>query len=378
MKLNILLISYNFHTSLSPRAIKWQKIIHEWSKQNNVEVISGDKNTNQGRSSSFLTRMPILVSILRHFRWPDYAMIWMLRSLIILMKKDLSQVDKMVSSSHPFSSHMLGLLLKIRKRDLHWTMDVGDPFFLGSTMKVNSIWLTPLSKYFEKKCISLADRITVNTEALRSVYINGYGVSRDKILLVPPVTDVYPTAIKKPVGFRLVYAGRFYPNERPLSDLLDVLRVFVNTFHDVSLDIYGPIDGGYDSIVELKGLSENVFFKGFSSQDDLRDSMKYYDYYLNMGNKNNVQLPSKNIDLLTFGIPVLYLEQNSSDPFVEATKDIKFICSISKGLTEGQLRGHTSAISQLFDSQDGCQLALSLAQAYVEPSLAKNQKQYYE
>jgi len=63
---------------------------------------------------------------------------------------------------------------------------------------------------------------------------------------------------------------------------------------------------------------------------------------------------------------------------VEATKDIKFICSISKGLTEGQLRGHTSAISQLFDSQDGCQLALSLAQAYVEPSLAKNQKQYYE
>ena len=187
-------------------------------------------------------------------------------------------------------------------------MDVGDPFSIGSELHLNAPWFSKLNNYFERKCLQHCDRITLNTVSLKDLYINYYGINEKKIYVVPPVTDFQLNRLKtykQKIYLRWTFLFETKTFECIIKKILEIQKLYP----DASLDIYGPKLIEYKSLIKEYGLTEKAFLKGFVSQNRLRKSINDYDY-LNIGNKSSHQQPSKNLDLLSFGLRHKYYSKS--------------------------------------------------------------------
>src|SRR5262249_10931542 len=71
--------------------------------------------------------------------WPDYAFDWYpaaRRAALALAAS--GRFDRLVSVSHPFTPHLVGLTVKHRQPRLRWLVDIGDPFSLLDEIPLNN------------------------------------------------------------------------------------------------------------------------------------------------------------------------------------------------------------------------------------------------
>ncbi len=322
MKEKVILICYSLDNFESPRGLKWSRIANKLkNKYDLIEIKEKFSNIkSNSRPKSFFTYFKFL----RFFRWPDYATLWLLKQLPKIFT--ISKPKKIISVSHPFSSHIIGLLLKIKFRDVKWIIDIGDPFGIEVKIPANSWIFSPLNKFIERIALRKANIINVNSKELKKSYIRTYQIPENKINVVNPI---YDNNSKKYFnftgGFKMIYGGRFYKNERPISNIIEFADFLRNKEIKFSIDIFGDINAENKKELTNQRLSSFIRIHESLAYDELQKEYSNYDFIINMSNKSDYQVPSKIPELLAQHKPIINITQNNNDYFSKASKNFDHI-----------------------------------------------------
>lgn len=249
----------------------------------------------------------------RSFYWPDYACGWifpaarMARSLA-----GIHRFDWVITTSHPFSGHMVWWLVRRAYAPPRWLVDIGDPYALmKQPSPYNRHFYALLSYWVEKRLIARADRISVTTDATASLYRSSFSAGQNRIAVIPPVMSLPapPSRTRQEDGvIDLVFVGTLYRNLRSPRYLLECFRVLSERFQDgrFRLHFYGAVNDCQDILAEYADHPHIiVVVHGLVDRAIVLHAMANADVLVNIGNHSASQLGSKVIEYMAMGRPIL-------------------------------------------------------------------------
>tara|TARA_B100000519_G_scaffold203428_1_gene226705 strand:+ start:13974 stop:15296 length:1323 start_codon:yes stop_codon:yes gene_type:complete len=375
--MKILIISYTYSPAVGPRSIRWEALANHWSEnghdvsvitathsdndvsKNGVEVIrvpenwigrirsrllkSGDHNNEVRKDNKdaitenyqnnlvnlFILRLKSLVKIvyeifLKNFHWPDYAWSWIVkaRKATISHLKSKGNCDVLISVSHPFSGHLVGIYAKRFFPKLKWIMDMGDPFcFLVQSQPNNFKIYGKLNKIIEGKCFDISDGMVVTTPETKNEYIRIFPNIHIKMKVIPPlISNEASYFIRKNKKdntnknsiLKLVFIGTLYASirhPRNLIELLDASSYKVKK--KIEVHFVGPRNDIDISLFDPKNIS--IYFQGLVNRETALKYMLDSDVLVNIGNSTRFQLPSKLVEYTCTGKPVLNISSIAED-----------------------------------------------------------------
>lgn len=368
--MRILIVTYLYAPALSPRAFRWGAIAEKWVKQgHHVDVVcawmpnllesevlkgvhvyrTGGKSTeslrsildvkktsskiigNQKASDGIGSRCTAM-RLLKWFHdltwkkvyWPDFGCLWYfsaVKKAVHLFEK--KHYDSLVSVSHPFTGHLIGLKLKKKYPQIKWLVDIGDPFcFLEETPTNNHRLYKKLNYKYEKKIFNLADAIAVTTKPTLKKYAELFQESASKISVIPPLlsqagnNEAIASFFPKDKKLRLVFIGTLYKNIRSPDYLLLLFNNLLNSDigHRLELHFLGNIHDCHDSFGKYQTLlGTKIFLHGQVSREKAAQAMKEADVLVNIGNNTSYQLPSKVVEYASTGKAILNLVKLKND-----------------------------------------------------------------
>ena len=365
--MKILVITYHYLPEENPRVYRWSSLVSHWlSCGHDVFVITASQNRymRNNHDSSHILRVEqniigkisyqltlkntsseipnpkelrilkncpeILIKwmkgfysfVIKRFQWPDFAWPWIVnaRRRAFQFLKDNSDTDIVISVSHPFSSHLVGYAVKKKYPKIRWVMDAGDPFcFLSESQPNNFKIYNRLNKYIERKFFSQSNFISVTTKETKVVYSKLFPENKAKIKVIPPLINSEAKNIVniKPKKsqlnnkkLRLVYIGTLYSGIRhpkKMLDMLDDVRTLLNI--DFEIHFYGLVND-----VDISKLNNSyIYFHGSVSHKEALQLMMQADILINIGNSTKFQFPSKLVEYVSTGKPVLNVISNVDD-----------------------------------------------------------------
>jgi glycosyltransferase involved in cell wall biosynthesis len=383
----ILVITHSYYPANDPRAFRWSAICEYWAKsgiivdvvcayaESNLPKFEQVKGVNiyrvgdpsqRFRSMEFakvyadgscepLWRTKIkhatyalLKKITLMLRWPDFAWFWIprvYRKTTRLLKSH--QYDGIFSVAHPFSSHLATMMLSRRRREIPWICDYGDPFSFLKESPMNNGWLyEKLNKYIERRVIQSSQKITVTTNETAEKYIAHLGAAEEWFHVIPPLvkgTYVFNDAREKATSVKktihLLFAGTLYSKIRSPKYLLELLCAVRNTtiFSDLKIHFYGTIGDCKNEFEPYKNaINDWIFLHGFVDKSELMHVYETADILINIGNSTTYQAPSKVIEYMSTGLPILNIASVEEDSTIPLLKSYPaaFSCFQGDGITE--------------------------------------------
>lgn len=190
-----------------------------------------------------------------------------------------------------------------------WIADCGDPF-MGAE---NDSFKKPFYfKYVEKWWCRKVDFITIPIEEARLAY---YPEFRDKITVIPQGFKMSDYKIKEGEPQNKVatfaYAGIFIPQKRDPSEFLNYLTKQSTPFefyiYTRTPDLIRPY------LEKAKG---QIILSDYIPRYDLLEKLSTMDFLVNFENAGPLQRPSKLIDYLIAGRPVLSVKYKDFKPLI--------------------------------------------------------------
>ena len=241
------------------------------------------------------------------FEWIPFA-VW--RAMRLLRANDY---DIIVSSSTPFSSHLVGLAVK-KLAKVPWVGDLSDPFAFSPTRRLPT-WRQTIDRWLEKVCLSEMDTVVMPVEEMRRAYVQQYKtLDPDKVYVIPYgfaeelYASVHP---ERSAEFCLVYTGGFYQTIRDPTNFFEALR----QVRDLPIEVVlaGSLDLGYQEFLQRSGLSDMVKYIGFQSRERVAALQKGATVLMLLGNKGSLQLPGKIFDYIAASRPILMIKNDEHD-----------------------------------------------------------------
>tara|TARA_B100001093_G_scaffold382820_1_gene368394 strand:- start:1964 stop:3187 length:1224 start_codon:yes stop_codon:yes gene_type:complete len=360
----ILIVSHQFLPYISPRTTRWKFLIDELiTRGNEVTILTGTNPNdlvnnydvlyfgNKNMSSaidnlrkdstkvenSFIKKnlysllKKIYRFIFKSLAWPDYAMFWIF-TIIKNKSKIPKNFDIIISVSLPFTSHVCGSILN-KSMSSKWFMDIGDPFSLKEHSFENNRFLYSfINSYFEKKYYQMADKIIFTHTEASKLHMDKFQIDSSKLVIGHPISLIDENIIESSnkyayidLPIKIGYFGIFTDGVRdPYNYLNTVASSFKEEFHH-----YWFInDASIKYFSSLINSSNHKFKTMIPREDALNEMINNFHILLSIGNKNNYQLPSKVIEYISLGKPVLHYAEISSDPmyrFESLFKNFKII-----------------------------------------------------
>lgn len=364
-----LVISFNFEPNSNPRAIRWNAIIDYVKKKNvSVEFITYKKNKKKyskninfyehknkyfdslakKRSKQVISSFKysilkkfktLLIKILEIFYkiigkqiiWPDYAFFsiypFYKTAVELIIKKNIKNI---ITVSHPFSSHVVGLLLKIRFPYLIWDTDSGDPFYPMKEPKPNNTILYKfLNFYVEKNILQRCRKFYVNNLETKKIYSEYFKFNKKKITVLEPLSlfqkKNLPKTKKSKYFFRLYYAGSFYPKIRSPKPFLEIINKLLKKFprRKKNIRIYIFTDSSiFDQELKKYPDLKSIFI--IQKPIEYLKLMRFIKndmISLNFGNKTNLQIPSKLYESIGMGLKIANFHYNIDKMSVKILKN---------------------------------------------------------
>ena len=373
----VLLITAWYHPFIHPRAHRWTALAEHWAAQGHeVHVVCGrmrgfpkDSELNgvhihrtgfdslkevfyyyfsetnaRSRPETGITSDGFFSKTLqflyralwKRIHFPDDTGIWYfpaLRCAERIIRQH--QIEAMVSVSFPFTGHLVGLALKKRHPHLPWVADTGDPFTIHDVPLYNEFLYGKINRRLEKQVLETADCVTVTTPALKSRYEQVFAKAAiRKIEVVPPLLHpLDPVDGSELPGtwqiqrvkddIHIGYFGTFLPVIRTPFAFLNLLDHLQFTqpalYHRIHIHIFGEVFPDF-----LAPLRRHPVIRlyGLRSRAHARAAMPQMDALLHVGNRTDYQLPSKAVDYLASGLPVVHLTYTGSDPFIDFWGDL--------------------------------------------------------
>jgi glycosyltransferase involved in cell wall biosynthesis len=352
--MRILLVSFSYSPSLTPRAFRWAAIVAHWTTSGHevdvvcesspgkpaVESLDGATLYRTGRISRAPLAAPGARSapaavpragamrrlarwLWRTLYWPDYAFWWypgaakLARSLAAR-----KQYDLMISTSVPFTAQLVGLAVRWTQPALRWVVDIGDPFSFGEAERANNAALYDwLNRRVEHAVFRQADAVSVTTVGTLQQYARQFPDQAGKLCVIPPLLPKLPDPSLEPRfprdgRRRLVFVGTLYRDIRSPLPLLALFAGLQQTalagqlelhfFGEASAcrEVFDPWQHWMGSLIHVHGLV---------SRNDAFAAMHEGDVLVNIGNNTSYQLPSKVVEYLAMGKPILNVVQSDQD-----------------------------------------------------------------
>jgi hypothetical protein len=249
--------------------------------------------------------------------FPDDSCWWYFparRRLKQLLQKE--KFDLIISVSLPFTGHLLGYFAKKQQPEAYWIADNGDPFAFQPQALNNRSLYGALNRRWEQRVLQIADKSVCTNEATRRAYARAHGEAAvQKMQCIPPLLHpaFEPDEVRPPVEGPIImaYFGAMYPPMRTPETLLElVARLDL----PIELHFWGEINPAFQKLLHAYPF---VRLRGLHSRAAVREAMRGSHILVNIGNRSSYQLPSKAVEYLASGRPVLHLSFTEEDPFAE-------------------------------------------------------------
>lgn len=361
-ELNILIVSPYYFPNINPRPYRWTKIAefladegHKVTIVTEKQVGYPEKETRNGvllrrtghaalKSVFFKSKRGVVgkggtrhleklakwvnQGIFKRIYFPDDSFIWYFSALKEAQKViDEGATDVVISSSLPFTSHLIGLNLKKKYPNLLWIADCGDPFAFQTEAPLNNhFFYNRLNHYFEKQVLIMADRITVTSELTKEKYADFYPEMSPKFHVIPPILtenenpgysgDEFQLPELGIGKIRLGYFGKFYEKIRMPEQLTGFLDALFGAEPEIAalveVHVFGDIF--HQFFPELKKYPQ-IKVHGLIPREHVSEVMNKMDLLVNISNITDYQLPSKAPDYLFSGKAILNIFSNEADEF---------------------------------------------------------------
>ena len=352
----ILVVSHQYLPYVSPRTTRWSLLIDELiNRGNEVTVLTGtnpenieknykilyfgnkqfSSNINKIRQSSknssnnsikkisYSVLKKIYRFLFKTFSWPDYAMFWAFT--IYKNRKSIeNNFDIIISVSLPFTSHLCAYILKKRISG-EWYMDIGDPF----TLKINSpennkIIYSYFNKFFERKFYQKASKIIFTHNEVAELHKKKFKIDQSKIVIGYPIALLNKDIIKNSLSFnyentplKIGYFGAFTKSVRePNNYLINI----ANSLGDNIKHEWYINEESKKYFSSIKDISFHQFCDILPRELALEVMVDKIHILLSIGNFNKYQMPSKVVEYLSLGKPVLHYAEIIDDPLYNFEK----------------------------------------------------------
>ena len=352
-----LIVTHQFLPHISPRTTRWKLLVDELVLQGHeVTVITGTKQTSQdnriktifvgnsrasnvvvslrNQSNSLSTKKRLKVIFykllkkvyrfaIRNFAWPDYTMFWLLSIFNARKKLDL-EYDVIISVSLPFSSHIAGYMIN-KKIGKPWIMDIGDPFTLKKTApENNNLLYGRLNKFYERKFYHQASQILFTHEDAMKTHINEFQIQESKAAVGQPISkfqeDLYELSKNYDYGTKDIkfgYFGIFTQGVRTPDNFLESLR----KLKDYEMHWYINSDSEIILKKNILDSSKHDYHSQVSRDEALELMTTSFHCLVSVGNLNPNQIPSKVIEYIATGKPVVHFAEIKDDPVIPIAEE---------------------------------------------------------
>lgn len=168
------------------------------------------------------------------------------------------QINKIITTGPPHSTHLVGLKLKKNKPTLNWIADFRDPWsdIFYNEMLYQTALALKWNRSYEKKVLLTADKVITVGEYLKKHLIKNTKnkLSAEQIIVIPNGYDPddFKNLSKETQNekFTLIYLGTA-TKDYPFKDLLQVIEELNKTENvEICLEIVGVIDNVVDDLLQ--------------------------------------------------------------------------------------------------------------------------------
>jgi hypothetical protein len=268
--------------------------------------------------------------------WPDAQCLFMLPALRAASRLLCAHsYDALITVSLPFCCHLVGLALKRRHSSLRWIVDIGDPFALLHDIPLNNHRLyARLNRRVEAAVLRGADQVAMTTRGALEEYRREFDFCAGKVSIIPPLQSlpsnsetplIRPSGTAPDTAVRMVYCGRLYNDIRSPAYLLTLWRRLIEFKANrlpPQLHFYGEL-GDCASLFEpyRDFIDKHLFLHGQVERSTVAAAMGAADILVNIGNSTSHQLPSKIVEYIGMGKPILNLISHAQDCTLELLAD---------------------------------------------------------
>ena len=378
----ILIVSHQFLPFISPRTTRWSLLIDELIKKGNeVTVLTGTapeelkknyevlyfgnkqfstninkvRKDSQNSSNNYLKKIiySILKTIYRFlfktFSWPDYAMFWAF-TIFKNRKRIENKFDIIISVSLPFTSHLCAYILQ-KRISADWYMDIGDPFSLkNNSPENNRIIYSYLNKYYEKKFYQNASKIIFTHDEVAELHQNKFNIDRTKIVIGYPIALLDEKRIKNSLTFdyedtplKIGYFGAFTKSVREPNNYIISIA---NSLNDEIKHEWYINKESKKYFTSIKNISSHQFLDILPREVALEVMVSKMHVLLSIGNFNKYQMPSKVIEYISLGKPVLHFAEIPDDPLYNFNDLFDNLKIINSKTTKNELENYFENIRE--------------------------------
>lgn len=359
---NILIVTHQFIPHQSPRTTRWKLLYDELIKSGfKVTVVTGTFQTNSDsniryignrkasgivknlRSKSNIEQdssyknylYKLLKKIYRFFykffAWPDYTMFW-LYSIWINRKKIDIDYDLIISVSLPFSSHVAAYIIN-RDKNKKWIMDIGDPFSLKNNAFENNRYLyKSLNYYFENKFYEKAHQVVFTHQESANEHKKFFNIPENKVIIGNPISSFSQSLFQKSISYNYetkpIKVGYFGVLTKGVRSPNEVLKFF----HKTDFELHWYTNPDSIEMIKQNKIDQkyNKFFDMVTRNEALEKMVDSLHCLLSIGNLNPAQLPSKVIEYISTGKPVLHFVEIQDDPVLKIADQFNNLILINK------------------------------------------------
>jgi len=372
--MRLLIITYSYFPDLTPRAFRWKAVAEQLQMHGHeVHVLCAGSGSDGVMDGVAVHRVPdrflrgvtrpmpsgvglprldgcavigyikkrlrqIARSLWRFFYWPDFACGWIFPVVKALRElRGKGQFDWIISSSHPFSGHLVALLGRDAQVKTRWLVDISDPYCLmHQPSPFNRLLYGWLSKWVEGRVIATADVLSMTTDSTAKIYEAAFPGCQSKTQVIGPLMSlpVTPPRARQPDGvLRLVYVGTLYRQLRSPTFLLACATALNQSYPYMPLEVhfYGALNDCGEQLSAYTDIAATfVFAHGMVDRVAVQQSMVDADVLVNIGNDSEAQLPSKVVEYMAVGRPILNIISIEKDTSVAALADYPSVLTIRR------------------------------------------------
>lgn len=243
----------------------------------------------------------------------DYRTEWFPFAIYFIYKNfKLSEFDYIITAHEPWVDSLIGLFLKIKKPNIKWVAEFGDPYVTIYTPKIKLF----LENKLEKKIYYNADILVFNNEVVVNYLKEKYPFMKNKKIFIIEHGFSYKRLKqnklkylkfdykRKNKVFTLAYTGTFFKKFRNPKNLIKALEKFDKPYKFI-------IAGRNELFLnEFKTLGENVEFVGVVPYHTAVEIQESADILIHLDNMQDIQVPSKFFDYIGSLNPIVNITQN--------------------------------------------------------------------
>lgn len=212
-------------------------------------------------------------------------------------------IKKIITISFPFLILYTGYKIKKKYPNIDWIIYELDPYAYNQILRFRKLGF--IFRYFkENKILKNADKIYLTHELYRQYTVSLYSkyVKKFRDIGIPLLKLKNNNNLKEENKriYNVAYIGSFYNKVRNPNFLLDIMNIIVSKNPNIYFHIYGSEKSAFKF-----EFNNNIFFHGRVSKDKINDIIKSIDIFINIGNSIDNQLPSKVLEYIATGKPII-------------------------------------------------------------------------